>query len=221
MIKAVLFDMDGLMIDSESIQSKSFEEIIKEYGKQPIYNDQGIVQTVGISARDNWLQLAQTYSLNEDIDVLIEKKRQVYESLLLKNLSPMPGLINLLNHLANYPVKKAVVSSSAKRNIDIVVNQLGITQHFDTFVSGEQVKHGKPAPDIFLEAANLLHVEPSNCLVLEDAVTGVQSAKSAGMKVIAVPNKFTAHQDFSAANKIISSLKDINWETISSAEKRD
>ena len=95
--EAIIFDMDNLMIDSEPIQSRSFEVILRQYGKTPIFNEHGIVQTVGIGARDNWLQMQSRYDLQEDIEILIEKKRQVYVELLRQGVTPMPGFLSLLH----------------------------------------------------------------------------------------------------------------------------
>lgn len=214
--EAVIFDMDNLMIDSEPIQSRSFEVVLKEYGKNPFFNENGIVQTVGIGAKDNWLQMQSRYDLQEDIEILIEKKRRVYVELLRQGVAPMPGFLSLLYHLKDYQLKKAVASSSARENIDLVVAHLNIQEYFDAFISGEQVKRGKPAPDIFLEAASQLRANTSYCVVLEDADSGVQAAKDAGMKVIAVPNRFTQHHDFRKADKIVPSLEYVNWRVISS-----
>ena len=216
MIEAVIFDMDGLMIDSEPIQSQSFETVLKEYGREPICDDQGIVQIVGVSARDNWSLLKKRYGIEEDIQILIEKKRAAYISLLRKGVVPMPGLSSLLDHLRDHQVKKAIGSSSSKEHIDLVVTQLNLQRDFDVLVSGEQIKRGKPAPDIFLEIASQLHVSPTDCIVLEDAFSGVEAGKNAGMKVIAVPNRFTARHDFTRADKVVLSLQHVNWGMISS-----
>ncbi len=214
MIQAVLFDMDGLMIDSELIQSQSFEKVLKEYGKKPIYNKQGIVHTVGIKAGDNWKFLKEKYGIEEKVDVLLEKKRKIYVDLLTKNLFPMPGLIALLDDLEKHAVRKVVVSSSAKKHIELVITRLAIQKYFETLLSGEDVERGKPAPDIYLEAAKQLTIAPSDCMVLEDAASGLQAAKSSGMKVIVIPNKYTAHQDFTDADKIVNSLTELSWSII-------
>lgn len=212
--EAVLFDMDGLMIDSESLQSQSFEAVLREYGKSPVYNDQGIIQTVGISARDNWALLRERYGVQEEIDVLIKKKRNVYAALLQGSVAPMPGLMDLLGDIKDKPTKKAIVSSSARQHIDIVVTTLAISDCFDSLVSGEEVSQGKPSPGVFLEAAKRLQVRPEGCVVLEDAPNGVEAAKTAGMKVIVVPNQFTINNFFERADEIVSSLRQLSWRAI-------
>src|SRR3989344_5275890 len=92
MIKAIIFDMDGVIIDSEYLQSQGFESVLREYGKQPIYNAAGIVQVVGMRREDNWHRLAQLHDLNEDLQVLVDKSRATYDKLLADQLIPMPGI---------------------------------------------------------------------------------------------------------------------------------
>jgi HAD superfamily hydrolase (TIGR01509 family) len=216
MIKAVIFDMDGLMIDSEIIHSKSYETVLKEYGVIPNYKKSGIVHTTGIGALDNWKQLIKQYTLNEKIDILIDKKRTVHQKLLKENLIPMSGLIPLLKLLKNNKFKIAIGSSANRDNINILTEAFNITHYFDAIVSGQSVTRRKPNPDIFLKAEEELKVSPNNCLVLEDAENGVVAAYAAGMKIIAVPNNYTKYEDFSKANNVVNSLKSVTMDLINS-----
>lgn len=214
MIKAVIFDMDGLMIETEHLQSKSMEKVLKEYGIKPKINKDGVVQVVGITAKDNLLLFKKKYHINENVNVLLDKKQQIYLRLLKKQIVAKEGLVNLLRLLKRYRVKIAVASSSALDHILLVVSELKIKHFFKVLVSGEHLKKGKPHPDIFLKVAKDLGLKPVDCIVLEDAQPGVIAAKRANMKVIAVPNQFTKSQDFSKADLIVNSLKDIKWSTL-------
>ncbi len=216
MLQAVLFDMDGLMIDSEPIQSLSFEAILREYGVEPRLNELGVVQTIGITAVDNWLKLQAEYEFEAPMDELIARKRLCYRDLLAENITPQPGLQQLLKHLDEMPTKKAIASSSSAENIVLVVSTLGINGHFDSLISGEEVKRGKPEPDIFVEAARRLNVDPVNCIVLEDAESGIEAAAAAGMKSVAVPNRFTNSHDFSLASRVVPSLEVVTWDLLTS-----
>jgi HAD superfamily hydrolase (TIGR01509 family) len=213
MIKAIIFDMDGLMINSEPIQSKAYEEILKEYGKKPILNNEGIVHKVGIKEKDNWKLLCETYNLDESIDVLMQKRSKAYLKLLI-NIEPMNGLMDLLNLLKSNKFKIALASSSIRKHINVVLSKLNIEHFFDAVVSGQDVEKGKPHPDINLKAAKMIQVNPENCLVLEDAQSGVEAAKNGNMKVIAIPNKFTLSHDLSKADLILESLEKINLDII-------
>lgn len=215
MIKAVIFDMDGLMLETEYLQSKASETVLIEYGKKPVLNKDGVVQPVGLNARKIWKLFKKKYDIDEDVEVLLDKKNKVYIKLLKKKVVAKPGLYKLIKLLINHNIKIAVASSSVFEHIEFVVDKLKIKQYFHALISGEDFKRGKPYPDIFLKTAEDLDIKPRECVVLEDAETGVVAGKSAGMKVIAVPNKYTKSHNFLKADLIVNSLEEINWSTIS------
>src|SRR5205085_6024475 len=112
-----------------------------------------------------------------------------FREFIREKAAPLPGAIELLSELraAGYP--QALASSTPLKNIEVISQALGLNQYLDAFISGETVPRGKPAPDIFLKAAATLGIEPAHCLVIEDAVAGVQAAHAGGMKCIAVMGK--------------------------------
>lgn len=215
-IRAIIFDMDGVIIDSEGKQSESLEKILKEHGAEPEYNEAGIIQTVGITARANLKILKDKHSLTPSIEELHDRKNELYKQILEDGVTPMPGLFELFEYLRDKKYRKAIGSSSSKHDIALVVKHLEAEAHFDAFVSGEEVEHSKPAPDIFLEAARRLEIEPQYCVVLEDSPAGVTAGKAAGMKVIAIPNRYTKHHDFDHADRVVNSLKDVTTELLKS-----
>ena len=214
MIKAVIFDLDGLLVDTEILHSQAYEAILKEYKKKPKLNDYGIVQISGLIARKNWQYLKKKHNLKEDVEILLEKKRHLFLKIIKKIKKPKNGVKNLLNLLKEEKIKMALASSSTKEYILAILDNIKLRNYFDEIVSFEEVPKEKPAPDIYLEVAKRLGVEPSSCLVLEDSESGVKSGRNAGMKVIAVPTKFTKNQDLSRADLIVNSLKDIKWSTL-------
>lgn len=210
MIKAVIFDMDGVIVDTDSLQSKSWEWIIKQHNKEPIKNRNGVVHTIGIKATDNWEQLKQKHGILKEKASAFEKRGKYYLQLLQKNVRSKPGIISLLKLLHAKNIKTAIASSAGMVHIETVVENLKIKQYFCVLFSGQSVSRGKPYPDTFLETAKLLQVKPEDCLVIEDAESGVLAAKSAGMKVIAIPTKFTRNQDFSQANLVLNNLTEVS-----------
>ncbi|MFA6533148.1 MAG: HAD family phosphatase [Patescibacteria group bacterium] len=214
MIKAVIFDMDGLMIESENLQSEAFGIIIKKYEINPIKQANGLIQTPGLSERANWEILKKKHNLKEDTDILIKKRNPIYLDILKKNIVSKPGLIKLIKLLRNEQILLAVASSSGIEHIESVLGKLVITKEFNAVVSGQFIKNSKPAPDIFLEAAKQLGVKTNECLVLEDAESGVEAGHRAGMEVIAVPNKYTKDNDFSKADLTVKSLESIDLSII-------
>lgn len=210
-IRAALFDMDGLMIDSDRIISRSYETVLEKHGIKPKLNHRGIVHTPGISSRDNWIRLMQEYSFEADIDELIVRKTQLHTQFMKEGVDAMPGLFDVLKMLKERGIKMAIASSSTREIIDAAVKHLKIEDYFDAIVSGNEVNRGKPAPDIFLKAAEKLGVPPKECVVFEDAVSGVQAAKAAGMKCIAIPLPTKiSNPEFAIADNIFPSLTSVS-----------
>jgi HAD superfamily hydrolase (TIGR01509 family) len=178
----------------------------------------GVVQKIGVNASDNWELLCSEYGLKADIEELVRRKREVYTELLANQINAMPGLHSLIVLLDKESIKRAVASSSSQKHIGMVVEGLGVPS-FHALASGEEVERGKPHPDIFLRAASLLGVEPKDCVVFEDAESGVVGAHKAGMRVVAVPNRFTDNHDFSKADRVIPSLEAVTLELLTALRK--
>ncbi len=205
--KAVIFDMDGVIVDSEPIESLAWEKVLAEYDKKPIFNPWGLIHTVGLpTVRD----IIKKHNLpEEDIEIIKVKKRGFYEEQINKGISPMPGFVSLLKILKKQKLKVGVASTRNERQVGIVVRKLKFEKEFDEVVGFSEDVRRKPAPDIFLKVAEKLEINPADCLVIEDSKTGIIAAKRAGMTVIAVPNRYTMYQDFSKADKIVKSLSEI------------
>lgn len=215
MITAALFDMDGLMIDSDRVISRAYETILKEYGKKPRLNARGVVHTPGISAIDNWRNLVEMYDIDADIHQLADRKNRLHVKYMKQGVDAMPGLMELLPVLREHRVKMAIASSSIRELIEHVAEHLGIQRYFDAIVAGDEVSSGKPAPDIFLAAAAKLGVDPIECVVFEDAIDGVRAAKAAKMSCIAVPIASDLHNsNFHIADAVLPSLKEVDWRTV-------
>jgi HAD superfamily hydrolase (TIGR01509 family) len=146
------------------------------------------------------------------------RKSEHYLMLLESSLRPMDGALELLKALHGNR-RIALASSSYRDAIDGVLTGLQIAQYFEAIVSGLDVANVKPAPDIFLKAARELAVDPSECLVIEDAEKGVIAAYRAGMRCVAVPNDFTRHHDFSKATRVCSSLHEVNFDFLRELEQ--
>ncbi len=215
MIKAVIFDVDGLMIDTEKLHSEAHAVVIKKYGKEPEESEAGIVHIVGKSILENSEIIRRKYNINQTAQILEEEKGEAYLELLKsKKIEQRVGLKNLIKLLKKNKIKMAIGSSGIRKGILLILHNLQEEDSFPVIISGQDVKQQKPNPDIYLEAAKKLGEKSQHCLVLEDSQSGVEAAKNAGMKVIAIPNKYTEHQDFFKANLILNSLEDINWTTI-------
>ena len=214
MISAVIFDLDGLLADTECLHCRAYQLTLLEHGVNLLeadYTEHWVRFGRGIA---DWVTM---HSLSLDPHTLRLRKAQHYLDLLVSSLRPMDGALELLEFLQGR-TKIALASSSYRDAVDGVLAGLGMGRYFDVIVSGLDVAQVKPAPDIFLKAARDLGIEPAQCLVLEDAEKGVIAAHAAGMRCIAVPNDYTRHHDFSKAIKVCSTLKEITPEFLESLD---
>ena len=212
---AIIFDVDGLIVDSEELYSRTYIETLEDHGKTIARED--YTAAVGIPVEDNSAHAVKHFRLNTTPEAYCEAWMDRFEEAIATpgGIDLMPGIIELLEHISGrYPLG---IASSTKRPRMTTTLTNGLLPHlkvdrltdmFSAILSGSDVIHTKPAPDIYLLAAEQLEVDPKECLVFEDSQAGVIAAKSAGMTVFAVPNFFTSHQDHSQADRILDSLSE-------------
>ena len=194
-IKAVLFDMDGLMVDTESLATEAFIHSAKEQGYDMTKEETLLV--LGFTTKSIY-EFWENYFKNSDVSgkQLVDDHYKYIENILFTTgPRKMPYIEELLKYLKESNYKVAVASSS---NMDHIINNMektGLKKYIDEFASGAEVENGKPAPDVFLLAAERLGVKPENCLVLEDSKAGVIAGSSAGAKVIMVPDMFKPDEE--------------------------
>lgn len=208
MIKAVLFDMDGLMIDSEPLHYQAFNTIFQKYGKflSKEENDQ---RYIGITDTDAAEDMVQRFGLPISANQLVQEVQDKYKKIIVHGIPGQPGLLELLKDLKDHGYQTSIASGSTIEEIEMVIKGLGIGGYMDSYTSAYEVDKGKPAPDVFLKAAERLEVRPEECLVLEDAPSGILAAKLAGMLRYAIPTEQTKDKDFSQANRVLGSLSEV------------
>ena len=210
MITTVIFDLDGLLADTEKLHWRAYQEALQAHGatlSEADYVEHWVRAGKGIG---EWVK---QQGLSLDLLAIRAQKSRRYLELLGTELRPMDGALELLETLHGSK-KMALASSSYRDAVDGVLQGLGIGHYFQAIVSALDVARVKPAPDIFLAAARQASAAPSDCLVVEDAEKGVLAAYEAGMRCIAVPNEQTRHHDFSKAIRLCSSLNEITLEFI-------
>lgn len=217
MLRAFMFDMDGVIIDSEPIQMMSINEVLSQWGVQ--LSEEEYIPLVGRRLSDDYAYMKKVYHLPLEYPEFFVQKTEAYGRLIRKNGVEMPGLSELLNRLDRYGVKKSVASGSICEDIELVLNLLKVRDRFDYITGGDEVSIGKPDPEIYLAAARKVGVSPSECVALEDTYYGLAAAKDAGMKCIAFPHRYTMMQDFSRADAVIESLDDITEQLLDSLGK--
>ena len=209
-IKAVLFDMDGLMVDTESLATEAFIHSAKKQGYDMTKEETLLV--LGFTTKSIY-EFWENYFKNSDVSgkQLVDDHYKYIENILFTTgPRKMPYIEELLKYLKESNYKVAVASSS---NMDHIINNMektGLKKYIDEFASGAEVENGKPAPDIFLLAAERLGVKPEECLVLEDSKAGVIAGSSAGAKVIMVPDMFKPDDECKEkAYKIVNNLGEV------------
>ncbi|GIP29377.1 phosphatase [Paenibacillus sp. J23TS9] len=207
-MKAFIFDMDGVIIDSEPIHFEIDVETMKYFGVTITPHE--LERFVGMTNPEMWSVLKQDYSLPQSVSEIIEYQLKLKIELIRSiDLAPIEGIQELIFDLKQNNISIGLASSSPISFIHEVLRKYNFFEYFDSIVSGEEVAKGKPAPDIYLEASNQLNIKPSECWVLEDSKHGIQAAKSAGMKCIGFINPNSGNQDLSRADTIINSIRDI------------
>ncbi|MEO8956144.1 MAG: HAD family phosphatase [Ktedonobacteraceae bacterium] len=182
-IQAVIWDMDGVIIDSAEEHRMAWQRLAREEGVP--FTDTDFWATFG-KRNDDIFAIQWGTLPPQQVKLLADRKENYFRELIRKTAAPLPGSIELMRSLHEAGFRQALASSAPIENIQLISDALGLERYLTALVSGETVPHGKPAPDIFLKAAQALAIEPPYCLVIEDAVAGVQAAHAAGMRCISV-----------------------------------
>ena len=205
-VKAVIWDMDGVIADTAPYHFKAWQDVFRKrevdftkddfkrnFGRR---NDTIIRDTLGE-------QISQS-----EIEAIAREKEETFRKVAGKNIKPLPGAVKLLESLRRRGFKIALASSAPIENIRLVTGGLGIENYFHSIVTGRDVAEGKPSPQGFLLAAQKLGVEPKDCVVIEDAIAGVSACKRAGMHCIAVTNTHP-RESLAEADLVVDSLEEV------------
>lgn len=182
---AVLFDLDGTLIDSESNYAVSDARLLAEYGID--FDDSLRRDLIGKGSEEFIRLLRETYGVTEARETLLARKNAYYLEIARRNTRVFPEMLKLLDTLRGRGITMAVASGSPLFVIREMLSQLGLLRYFRAVVASEEVEKGKPFPDVFLEAARRIEVAPEACLVFEDSPYGVEAAAAAGMRSVAIP----------------------------------
>ncbi|MFC2049562.1 HAD family hydrolase [Chloroflexota bacterium] len=179
----VIFDMDGVLSDTEKIHAQIESGLLKSYGIQVSVKEL-IAEYAGVADREFFKEVFEKFRVESDIDEVIRKKWSIMMEVSTDGIEPIEGAISLIEYLWARGFKLAVASSSPSKFVDLVLNKLNIRQFFSAVASQDDVQMTKPDPEIFLFIAEELGVKPCTCLVIEDGLPGMIAARRAGMKCI-------------------------------------
>gem|GEM_PF-171182 len=205
-IKGIIFDLDGVLIDTEFYQSKAWMDALKNYSLS--LSERDLLSYKGKSAEVIENELKKKYRLNIKKGELVKKRNECILKIYKKEkIKLMPYAKETLAFFSRHK-KMALASTGCKDEVLLKLKKTGLYHYFSAILSRDDVKRGKPFPDIYSLAVKKLKLKPKNCLAFEDTQYGVESAKSAGLFCFAIPNEYSLKQDFSKADKIFKSLKE-------------
>lgn len=206
-VEAVIFDLDGVLVDSEPVHFRAANRILAKYGKA--ISEAEYRRFIGWGETATWVAWKELYALPASVNELAVQIRAASLHEIAIDLPIIAPAVDLARQLRADGMPLALASSSPHDRIDAELHVAGLQDIFAVRVSGEdpEIKHPKPAPDVYLHAAALLGARPESCLAIEDSATGALAAHRAGMTVVAVPTAMTADQDFGVADVVIESLR--------------
>jgi HAD superfamily hydrolase (TIGR01509 family) len=211
-IKALIFDFDGLILDTETPEYRVWQSIYREYGFELPADEWGkIIGGYGISNFDAAKHLSHLTQGRLDSVSLRDRHRSESQALTMTQ-TVLPGVMDYINDAKRLNLKLAIASSSPHSWVDMYAKRLGIFDYFDKVICADDVAAGrtKPNPDLFLQALDQLRVRNDEAIVFEDSPNGATAAKSAGIFVVAVPNPVTSLLSIENANLILTSLTDLS-----------
>jgi beta-phosphoglucomutase len=213
MIRGVLFDMDGVLVDSEEFICRAAIGMFRENGIDVKPED--FLPFVGMGENKYLGGVALKYWMNADIEEIKLRTYQLYEKMVKGKLKPLPGALDFIRKCRHNGFKLALATSADRYKMEVNLKEMGLSESsFDTTVNGLEVERRKPFPDIYIEAAARLGLRPEECLVVEDAVSGVKSGKAAGCKCLALTTSFKA-EDLKEADWICGTLAEVPEKAIS------
>ena len=205
-IRGVLFDLDGLMFNTEVVFHLTGTEILRRRGK--LARPEIFRAMQGRRAEEAWPVMIQMAELTDTIDALEAEAHELFPTFLEAHLAPMPGLLPLLETLTAAGVPRVVATSSGRDYARELLDRFKLTDGFDAILGAEDVSVGKPAPEIYQKAAAALALPPEETLVLEDTEAGINAGKGAGATAVAVPHEHSHGQTYPTADLVLDTLAD-------------
>ncbi|NMB09533.1 MAG: HAD family phosphatase [Tissierellia bacterium] len=210
-MKAIIFDMDGVIIDSEPLHFKIERELLEELGGKITEEEHNTF--VGTTDYHMWSTFKKQFNIKLSVEEIINIKRKRFIEN-IHNINLVDNFWDFLMKVYNANYILGLASSNNRKTVDLIVEKFNLDKYFKIAMSGEDVKCGKPDPEIFLKTAEKLGVSPSHCVVIEDAENGVIAAKSAGMKCIGLKSSNSGEQDLSKADLVINNFNKLDLEML-------
>ena len=214
MLKAVLFDMDGVIVDTEPLHRKAYFLMFKDFNidvSETLYTSFTGQSTLNICKK-----LVDQFNLNDAPEALVSCKRKHFKYLFENDssLQLLDGVLDLIQHYHSNGLSLVLASSASMPNIDRIFDRFDLNQYFVAKLSGADLKQSKPHPEIFIKAAEAAGQPLNNCMVIEDSSNGIKAANDAGIFVAGYDSKHSTDQDYSNADMVVSNFKELWLEKI-------
>ena len=208
--RAILFDLDGVLIDTEPLYLKATNLVIAQEGAAPISEEENKQRLLGTTVEETWRRVIQMRDLSHQLEHYVEMYDVFVRQVMQEDLVAQPGVVRLIDEARNRGLPIAVASSSLREWIDLKLGAIGLNNAFDLILGGDQVERGKPEPEIYIKAAQGLGVPPEECVAIEDSPTGIAAAVASGAYTVAVWTASTEGLDLSQSHEFIRSLEDFD-----------
>jgi HAD superfamily hydrolase (TIGR01509 family) len=214
MIKTVIFDMDGVIVDTEPVHHFAYNQLFKQL--QIEISPELYASFTGNSTKNIFEKLKAEFDLTQDVETLVNLKRELFNEAFdhKEDLFLLEGVEHLIQELHSHGMQLILASSSATVTINRIFNRFNLFRYFSHIVSGEDFPKSKPHPAIFLKAVELAKVPADQCIVIEDSTNGILAAKAAGIYCVGYDSVNSKMQDYSAADQIITNFRELNYQKI-------
>jgi HAD superfamily hydrolase (TIGR01509 family) len=220
MIQTVIFDMDGVIVDTEPVHRYAY---FKQFDELNIaVTEEMYTSFTGFSTRNTFQTLKEAFQLNHDVEDLIQRKRSIFNDAFdtKKDLELLEGVEKLIKELHENGIQLILASSASKVTIERVFTRFGLHEYFTHVVSGEDFPKSKPHPAIFEHAASLSIAPKENCIVIEDSTNGVRASKAAGIFCVGYNSIHSKDQDLSEADVVINHFNELGFDEVKNIDSK-
>lgn len=220
MIQTVIFDMDGVIVDTEPVHHYAYVQHFKQLNIE--VSPEMYASFTGNSTKNIYERLKETYNLSQDVQTLVETKRNLFNDAFdsKEDLYLLDGVEDLIKDLYTNGMQLVLASSSANVTIERIFDRFNLHHYFTHKVSGEDFPKSKPHPAIFLKAAELAQTPVENCIVIEDSTNGIQAAKSANIYCVGYDSFHSKLQDYSKADRVITHFNELDFSVIKNIKQQ-